>query len=329
MYAHFFGAWVIAAHFVFALFFCKGFVWRRDLIVSYAVIALLDSPLLTPILTTYPLDWLGPPSVSSLTNLFVAFTGYGGSVLVFVYLGVWCSALLSAATQQRRVQGPWAPWNFVFVFTWLLLPVLGSFLFSLLVKPIFNSRYLIIALPPFVLLTAAGVQSLRPAWLKLATLLVLLTLSGPSLGRLYSGTKEFRKENWRGAVEYVLDNAAVSDGIVVISSYSRRAFDYYVQAFDAQSKAPHPVFPSAPWGAFELNSRKNSVTPREWLARNRQEHPRLWLVLSHAQFQLGSSGHTGWLQENFDRPLCLMQERSFIAIRVLLYQVCPDAQDPP
>jgi mannosyltransferase len=187
VYAHFFVAWVIAAHFVSAMVFRGGLVWRKDLIVSYAFIALLVSPLLAPILTTYPLAWLEKPSLRVLAGLFGVLIGYGGPGFVIVYLGVCCSALLSAAAQPRRVQGRWIPWSFVFLFTWLFLPVFRSFLFSLLVKPIFHPRYLIISLPPLVLIAAAGVQNLRPAWLQLTTLLLLLALSGRSLWALYTG----------------------------------------------------------------------------------------------------------------------------------------------
>lgn len=329
-YAHFFAAWVIAAHFVSAMVFRSGLTRRRDLIVSNAVIAFLVSPLLVPILTASRLGWLKKPSLEALASLFQELTGYGGSVLVIVYLGVWCSALLSAAAQPRRAQGRWIPWNLVFLFTWLLLPVLGSFLFSLLVKPIFLPRYLIIALPPLVLIAAAGVQNLRPAWLKLTTLLLLLALSGRGLWALYTGVGQFRKENWRAATKYVLDNAEVSDGVVFLASYARKPFEYYVQALRAQSTAPHPVFPSAPWGELELPGRKNSATPREWLSGNRQDHPRLWLVLSHEQYELGSGEPSSWLQENFERQFCVRQEHAFPGgIRVRLYQVCPGAQDPP
>src|SRR5262249_13412217 len=127
------------------------------------------------------------------------------------------------------------------------------------------------------------------------------------------------------AAEYVLDNAEIDDGVAFLASYVRRPFEYYVQEFHAQAKAPHPLFPSAPWGELELPVRKNSATPREWLTHNQQEHPRLWLILSHEQYELAGREPSSWLQEHFERPFCLMQERSFLEIRVLLYQVCPGA----
>jgi hypothetical protein len=325
LYAHFFGAWVIAAHFVSAMVSRNRFVGSRGLIISYACIALLVSPPLAAILTTSgdQLFWLEQPSWRTLAGLFWAFTGYGEPVLVILYLGVCCFALLSASAQQCRAGGPYIPWNFVFLCTWLLLPVLGTFLFSLLVKPLFHPRYLIIALPPLVLMAAAGVQRLRPAWLRLMTLLLLLALSGQSLWKLYTGAGPFQKENWRAAAEYVLDNTARGDGVVFLAPYVRRPFEYYVQALHAQAKAPHPVFPSAPWGKLELSSQQNSGTPREWLSRNQQEHLRLWLVLAHQNYEREHSKHTTWLQENFEKQFCLLQEHSFSQIRVVLYQVCP------
>jgi len=329
VYAHFFGALVIAAHFVSAIVSRRGFVGRKRFIISYVCIALLVSPLLATLNTTGdPLFWLERPSWRTLGDLFWVFTGYGEPVLVILYLGVCCFALLSASAQQRKVCGPYIPWNFVFLCTWLLLPVLGSFLFSLLKKPIFHPRYLIISLPPLVLMAAAGVQSLRPVWLRLVTLLLLLVLSGRSLWQLYNGAGPFHKEEWRAATDYVLDNAEVGDGIVFLADYVRRPFEYYVEALHARVKAPHPVFPSAPWGELEVPSQQNSETPRGWLSHNPQEQLRLWLVLAHQNYERENSKHTRWLQDNFEKQFCLIQERSFFQIRVVLYQICPSPKNP-
>jgi 4-amino-4-deoxy-L-arabinose transferase-like glycosyltransferase len=250
LYAHLFGVWVIASHFVSAMVSRSGFVGRKRRIISYACIALLGSPLLAAILATTgdQLFWLKPPSWGTLAGFFWAFTGYGEPVLVILYLGVCCFALLSASAQQYRAGGPYIPWNFVFLCTWLFLPVLGTFLFSLLVKPLFHPRYLIISLPPLVLMAAAGVQRLRPTRLRLMTLLLLLALSGQSLWKLYTGAGRFQKENWRAAAEYVLDNTAGGDGVVFLAPYVRRPFEYYVQAWHAQAKAPRPVIPISPLG---------------------------------------------------------------------------------
>lgn len=316
VYAHFFGGWVIAAHIVSAMILRRGLVRRRNLIVSHAFIALLVSPLLVPILTVSHLGWLKKSTLEILVRSFGALAG--GPALAVVYFVVCFCALIVAAARRRRDHGRFIPWNYVFLLNWLLLPVLGSFIFSILFKPIFLYKYLIISLPPLVLIAAAGVQSLRPAWLRLATLLLILTLSGQGLRAWYIQEKS-PKENWRAATKYVLDNSQAGDGVVFQAPYGRIPFEYYVQTTRSESKAPRPVFPSAPWGELDLLSPQISETFGEWLNRNRQDHPRLWLILRE---QAGSE-HSDLLPKDFEKQYCSIGEHSFTGIQVMLYQSCP------
>jgi mannosyltransferase len=323
MYAHFFGVWVIAAHFVAAMVFGKGLVRRRDLIVSHSFIALLASPLLVPILTpgshSNHIGWLAKPSLRTLAGLFEPLTGYGGPVLVLVYAVVCGYALLYAATHRRTPGVRFIPWRYAFLVTWLFLPVLGSFLFSILLKPIFLPRYLIISLPPLVLIAATGVQHIRPVWLKLTILMLILALSTPGLFALYIGQGPFQKEDWRAATKYVLDNSEAGDGIVFKAPFVRRPFEYYLQLLGSQSHAPEPVFPSAPWGEYDLSSPNKELLPHR-----SQPYPRLWLVLSFdfPPKPISRDG-SGWLPDKIKSRYCLTHERAFSLIRVVLYQVCP------
>ncbi len=320
IYAHFFGAWVIAANFLSGLA-VRGLAQKRNLVVSNLVIALLVSPLLVSILAPHAHDshlgWLAKPSLQTFTRFFNALTGYGGPALVIVHSVVCGFALLSASARQRRAHGSLITWNYAFLCTWLFLPVLGSFLLSIVFKPIFHPRYLIISLPPLVLIAAAGVQNLRPAWLKLATVLLLLVLSSRGLVALYSG-RCCQKENWRAATKYVLDNSVAGDGMVFQAPYARIAFEYYLQALGSQSRALQPVVPSDPWGTLDLTKRRS-----EWLHRSPQEDQRLWLILVYQSFAKGPSpGISGWLPASFQSQYCFRGMQSFQSIEVIQFQPC-------
>jgi mannosyltransferase len=320
MYAHFFSAWVIAANFVSGLAL-RGLAQKRGLVVSNLVIALLASPLLVSILAPHAYDlhlgWLAKPSLRTFARFFNALTGYGGPTLVIVYSVVCAYALLSRWAQERRAHRRLISWDYAFLCSWLFLPVLGSFLFSILFKPIFHSRYLIISLPPLVLIAAAGVQNLRPAWLKLATALLLLALSSRGLVALYSGGC-CQKENWRAATKYVLDNSVAGDGMVFQAPYARIAFEYYLQTLGSQSKVLQPVVPSAPWGTLDLTKRRS-----EWLHASPQQDQRLWLLLVYKRFVNGAStGDSDWLPATFQRRYCFQGMRSFESIEVIQFQPC-------
>jgi mannosyltransferase len=320
IYAHFFGAWVIAANFVSGLA-VRGLAQKRNLVLSNLVIVLLVSPLLVSILAPHAYDshlgWLTKPSLRTFARFFNALTGYGGPTLVLVYSVVCGYALRFAWAQQRRAHGSLITWDYAFLCSWLFLPVLGSFLFSILFKPIFHPRYLVISLPPLVLIAAAGVQNLRPAWLKGTTALLLLVLSSRGLVALYSGSC-CQKENWRAATKYVLDNSVAGDGMVFQAPYARIAFEYYLQALGSQSRALQPVVPSAPWGTLDLTQRRS-----EWLHASQQQDQRLWLVLVYKNFlKAPSTGDSDWLPAAFQRRYCSRGMRSFESIEVIQFQPC-------
>jgi uncharacterized membrane protein len=321
VYAHFFGAWVIAANFVSGLAL-RGSAQKRNLVLSNLIIVILISPLLLQILTPYAhgshLGWLATPSLRTLARFFSALTGYGGRVLVIVYAVVCGYALFSAWSQARRTHGRLISWEYAFLCSWLFLPVFGSFLFSILFKPIFHPRFLIISLPPLVLIAADGLQKLRPAWLKLATALLLLVLSSQGLVALYSGGC-CRKEDWRAATKYVLDNSVTGDGMVFQGPHARIAFEYYLQALGSQSGALQPVVPSDPWGTLDPTKGRS-----EWLYRSPQQDQRLWLVLAYRAFVKGpSTAVSDWLPASFQSQYCFREMRSFQSIEVIQFQPCP------
>ena len=316
VYAHFFAVWMIAAHFVSAIAFRSGRVLRREFIGSHVLIACLASPLLVPILIpgmySLQLGWLAKPSLASLADFFLVLTGYGGLLLICIYAAALAYGLFSTWTQRSRDR--FKTWAYAFLFTWLFLPVTASFLFSIILKPIFVPRYLITSLPPLVLITAAGLQNLRPAWWKLAVVLLLLALSSQSLMDWYAEGGKFKREAWRAATSYLLANSRGTDGVMFEQGFSRIPFEYYLQELHPQTILAKPVWPSAPWGKFD----KTNWGP--WPSIKQQDYRRLWRVLL---YEPASVTDSRWLPRNSNGEYCLMHRQSFPFIQVILYQTCP------
>lgn len=157
LYAHFFGVWVVIAHFVAVLLFGGHRERALQALCADALIAALAIPLLVPILTTHHLSWLQKPSWNDLVSFVHDFTGQGGRVLILLYVVACCSAVVIATRQRLRDGSAARWWSTGFLLTWLLLPIIATVLFSLLVKPIFLARYMIVSMPALSLLAAAGV----------------------------------------------------------------------------------------------------------------------------------------------------------------------------
>src|SRR5262249_2603873 len=184
--------------------------------------------------------------------------------------------------------------------------------------PVFFPRFLIIALPALVLLAAAGLELVKPRWLEVLVLLLLLALSSQGLVGLQREIADLKWENWRAATKYVLDNSESGDGVVFNPSYIRIPFEEYVQMLRLQAKAPQPIFPSAPWGELDQSNLYKKSPQR------RGDYSRLWLILSpnYREGLPASPEIASFSPQNLTKRYCLRDQQSFRAVEVTLYQTC-------
>jgi len=183
MYTHFFGALVLIAHVTSPVFLLKRKILWKGLAISgvAAVLLLLPLAIFQPLGIGQP-TWVQPPEADDIRWLFAALAG-NSSKLLLVYLILWLVALGFAATRSLRAKSSPKIWRYAFLVTWLPAPVVIAFAASFLLKPIFVTRYLIICLPPFVLLAAPSLSNISRRWIFAVTLIILLILSGRSLLR--------------------------------------------------------------------------------------------------------------------------------------------------
>jgi hypothetical protein len=104
-------------------------------------------------------------------------------------------------------------------------------------KP-FNVRYMLVALPAYVCLVAAGLEALPFFWKRAAAVLVFVTLA-VSLQNYYFNPR-YAKEDVRGAARYV--EARIAEGECVLAPIVTEVFQHYFGK-------PNPVrFVAAPAG---------------------------------------------------------------------------------
>jgi mannosyltransferase len=109
----------------------------------------------------------------------------------------------------------------------LVIPLIGFWLVTLKL-PLFQARYLIMALPTYLVLAGAGLLAL---WrlLPVGVLLAALPLAAASVFALggVNYADEPRKEDWRSAMAYVMDHTRLRDTIIVFPGYLVTAADLY------------------------------------------------------------------------------------------------------
>jgi mannosyltransferase len=324
IYAHLYAVFVLAAH-VASLPFAP--VPRRPRILilgAYGLMVLLSIPMLLLVRTQGAgnIDFLGPPNIRALIGLFGELTGYGGPPLTIVYFVTCCAGVLTVKL-LRTTEGlgfwmrtgppPERRFGWLFVLAWLFVPVLGSLLISFYV-PIYQPRYLIVAVPGLVSIASVGLMRLP----KLLLLIVVVTIVGFSfrgLNAFYG--KHLYTEDWRGATQYVLGNSTSEDGVVFEAPWVRIPFEYYTRLLEDTPELPDPVFPSPNWGKMSIISPQFETTAKRWLATRDLAKSRVWVVLAH-EFAYGPRKRL--LPLSFDRKYRSVSHRLFASITVTLYE---------
>jgi hypothetical protein len=195
--------------------------------------------LLAVVLAYLPLIAWEIPLLAGGTNTgysFVALHDMGRALLVSYSLGVvttgplWLLApsiclliagllLKDSKTSTRAV---------ALVVIWLVVPVVVFFGITL-VRPMFTARYLVLVLPPYVVLLALGLVSVaghaRPA-----AILLLGCLLAANGWALYEQLTTPIKTDFRAAAHHIQERLNPTDLLVFQIPHGRYAFEYYTQS---------------------------------------------------------------------------------------------------
>lgn len=314
VYAHFFGALVVAAHALCLVVSRRRQISWANFAVLYGLIWLLISPLVWLSWGRSVLGWIIAPSLGTVYRLFGALTG-GGRTLLWTYFAVCVVAV--ASTMVGRPGYRRGSWNKVFLLSWLLVPLITTFVVSITFKPIFVPRYLIVMLPPLVLLAASGIVALPRSWLRITTFIVMLALSIRGLVGWYKASPT---EDWRSASAYVLSTARPGDGMVFEAPYVRIPFEYYRRLRQGNSDGPTLVYLPVKRGAFDVLHPQISAVQNDTPAESHSPS-RLWVVQSHVQPRLSYDSARIWMPLNVRGRYRIVDERSFRGIRVFLHAI--------
>src|SRR5271166_3688328 len=226
-YFHYFGLLVPLAQAVSLVAMPRARRPWKQLYVAGVVVAAFAGPVLwmIHIQPGRHLDWVHRPSLLELYHLGVflaAESGKGvGAVLMVVELAL-------VVVIFRRMMAVWRGsvdrdlFPYALVASGLLTPMVISLLVSV-VRPVFFHRFLIICLPAWLLAVAVGVCSLRQRPIRMWATAAVCILSLVSTWLSYSRVRE----DWRGAVNYLIDNARAQDVVLYYQPVGNWAAESY------------------------------------------------------------------------------------------------------
>jgi mannosyltransferase len=324
VYAHPFAAFVLAAH-LLSLAFRR--VPATLVAIGFGTAAVIVAPLFALLFAARNIErGIARPGFSALESALLELTGTGvrsrsSAAMLLAYAcfaGVGVAAGVVAARRHAERGRDRSTWSTVLALAWLGVPILGSMALSF-VRPIFLPRYLVVALPGLVTVAALGIAAAPWAVVRGAALTAIVALSIPWLIAYYRG--DFKNgEDWRRAVEAVVAHERAGDGIVFLSRYGRRPFEYYLDRFHGTVDLT-PVYPSYPWGRYTpVLADQHFPSARRAAAELDEAHRRIWAVLLWGGFD---SPHEagGSMERALDRQYTVVWRGSYGRfIHVILYE---------
>jgi hypothetical protein len=216
------GALVIVAH---GLWFLKvPRAAQRQLLVVYVLVGLAWLPMIRfAISHNDRIGWIPPLTAAGTVDYLVAL---GGGLVAAVVL-----ATLVVIGVRRDL-----------VTLWLVVPIVGTIVISLLIQPTMQAKYMIGVLPAAAIIAARA----RPV-----AILVLIVVSLVAVGSWYV---DGVKDDWRSGVAWVESQAQPTDGMIFSPSYVRQPFEYY-------GEVGVPLFPSIPWDGTYVSSMGLDISP--------------------------------------------------------------------
>lgn len=305
LYTHYFFAFVLLCEVLFFLIYRHEFAAKkafRKFLLSGVTVVLAIAPWLYYVRqlgtasNTQPN--LGEPTSVDLFNTYSQFIfGFQVDSLNTIIVSLWpIVVLLAFFGLQRNKKITKETIFFVLAAT---IPVIAAFVISVTVRPFYQSRYLIAALPA-LLIVIAWLVSIYPRMV--ATLLrvgiVALTLGLFAVQVINPDTPV--KENYRGAIDYLNERASSKDVIVVSAPFTIYPTEYYYRG--TAKVTTQPI-----WNRFESGSVPgfDEKSLESEVKQNTDSYQTAWLMLSFDQ------GYNEKIKQYYDGHFERTSQREF------------------
>jgi hypothetical protein len=190
-----------------------------------------------------------------------------------------------------------------FCLLYLCLPVGAAWLLSQF-KPMYSVRYLLAFLPPYCILLAKGLVSLRRPT---AVLLTVFMASTMLIGN-WNTWRTAQNPDWRGLTSHVLEQAQAGDVVLFSPRWNAKPFEYYSQGhIDINMDLPVPATASA---------------TETVIGDIANQYQRVWLVWTRGHY----SDPDGMVRQHLDQQYAALTEQGFRGVdQLVLYDLETEA----
>lgn len=304
IYSHFYTAAIIASHALIAIF-------QKNLkryIAVYLTIALLLAPLaMSTSIRSHQVDWISKPALTSLAGTaFVLAGDFPPLFVIYGLLFLFLSPFILKNLKDRRIS---------FLLAWIMFPITTIFLFSVFVKPLYQSPEFVIVLPPFMLLIAIALDKMKFAKLKIGLILVIAALSLMRLFLWYSENTNYKWvitnkiDDWKSATQYITANSQKGDIAIFYGYFGEEPYIHY-----EVSSSPQVVEISS--GFFSEGGGQKLPEPNI-SAISGFKYQRIWLVLNRNEGDLFNRGKQyEEIKTSLLTHYSIAEEKEFFGVKV-------------
>jgi mannosyltransferase len=227
---HYFFLFVLLSQAVF-------YILRRRLFSRWSLVAfgLIAGGVLTENLLWYQYrqtvgqikadPFLPPPTSIDVFNIFSHFfIGFQAELINTVFLSLWPIGVFVAFALLTRRQ-PGSPVT-EYLFIAGLLPIVIAFIFSVSIRPLFLSRYLIIALPPLYILFVRCLFQFNANW-RLGVIITVVLAMQTATWVEATSPNALVNEDYRAAVANIQARAQADDLVVITAPFTRYPLERY------------------------------------------------------------------------------------------------------
>jgi len=308
-YSHLFGLFVIMSQVIYFALFWKKYKQQRlkfagvqiASVLAFIPLVILVMPRLSEIIEGGggSIGWIPEPSFMSIIRTFTDFAG--NDYLILMVFFILC---LIGLISIRMLNGKWtfhfdSSGELILILLWLSFPIIIPFILSMILSPMYVNRYLIGALPAFLILIAKGTGSFPNVIVTYIIVALIALLALISLTVYYT---EPMKEQWRETVDFIEYRAQTNDSFIFCAYYTQNPFDYYYEG-DLEKYGIAPG---------ETDTQKIDATVDNAIA----EKERLWLVLSYT----GGAITEEHLLNRFGSE-SVIAENEFTGVKVYLFDL--------
>jgi Dolichyl-phosphate-mannose-protein mannosyltransferase len=288
VYCHFFAVLVVLAHWAAIGRGRLRAIGMKAIVSIASGFGLLLTPFAIHILfeKQQGLTWIPRPTLMFFLGTMRLLSGSGdgartvSSLSLTVFYAICCAlALWGSYLRGRGVVSEKEAFATRLTLAWIVIPIAVTLIISLLAKPLFYSRFLLMCVPAIVLLAAQGLVTLgrladrRHVALTAASAL-MISLSLLETHRFFANFP-FYGHNWSAVVRYVLNHQQPGDAVAI--SMGLESFDYYLGR-EARPDTPVPTITFPP----VIGNGDRGFEPERVLEQASRNHARIWLVFQSA-----------------------------------------------